>query len=85
VGFEVGLIKGSVGLIDQSVACCEGCKSHLGCCLQVLMGRNSIAKVGDLGVAQEIPEGALTVELPDLVGTFAWTVRMLQPPGLAVT
>ena len=44
--------------------------------LQVLMGRNSSAKLGDLGVAQEIPEGTLTVELPDLVGTFAWTVRL---------
>ena len=39
------------------------------------MGRNSSAKLGDLGVAQAIPEGALTVELPELVGTFAWTVR----------
>ncbi len=47
------------------------------------MGRNSIAKVGDLGVAQEIPEGALTVELPDLVGTFAWTVRTVSCAGHA--
>ena len=37
--------------------------------------RSCSAKVGDLGVAQTIPDDALAVELPDLVGTFAWTVR----------